>query len=92
MAKNKRIPYVVLGAGDKPNKGMIAYKMKDSNMYNLSFVELANNGEYGYGDNYSLEHIKGVYLSILFAKVESVDAVIKELQCIKEKMEGKYGK
>ena len=85
--KKKHIPYVVLGANDKPNKGMIAYKMKDSNMYNLSFVELQNDGEYNFGDTFCLEHIKGVCLSILFAKVESVDAVIKELQCIKEKME-----
>ena len=50
MAKHKHIPFVVLGAHDKPNKGMIAYKMPDSNMYNLTFVELENDGRYDFGD------------------------------------------
>ena len=92
MAKNKHIPYVVLGAHDKPNKGMIAYKMPDSNMYNLTFVELENKGEYDFCGTFDPKDIKGVYQSILFCDVRSVDAMIKELQTIKAKMEGEDGK
>jgi hypothetical protein len=83
MAKHKHIPFVVLGAHDKPNKGMIAYKMPDSNMYNLTFVELENDGRYDFGDTIDLDKIKGVYQSILFCDVRSVEAMIKELTMIK---------
>ncbi len=86
MAKHKHIPFVVLGAHDKPNKGMIAYKMPDSNMYNLTFVELENDGRYDFGDTIDVDKIKGVYQSILFCDVRSVDAVIRELQKIKALM------
>ena len=86
MAKHKNIPYVVLGAHDKPNKGMIAYKVPDSNMYNLTFVELENDGRYDFGDTIDVDKIKGVYQSILFCDVRSVDAMIKELQMIRERM------
>jgi hypothetical protein len=86
MAKHKHIPFVVLGAHDKPNKGMIAYKMPDSNMYNLTFVELENDGRYDFGDMIDVDKIKGVYQSILFCDVRSVDAVIRELQKIKALM------
>lgn len=79
MAKHKHIPFVVLGAHDKPNKGMIAYKVPDSNMYNLQFVELENDGRYDFGDTVDVDKIKGVYQSILFCDVRSVDAMIKEL-------------
>jgi len=86
MAKHKHIPFVVLGAHDKPNKGMIAYKMPNSDMYNLTFVELANNGEYDFGDKIKTTDIKGAYQSIIFANVRSVDTVIRELQKIKALM------
>lgn len=86
MAKHKHIPFVVLGAHDKPNKGMIAYKMPNSDMYNLTFVELANNGEYDFGDKIKPTDIKGAYQSIIFANVRSVDTVIRELQKIKALM------
>ena len=86
MAKHKHIPFVVLGAHDKPNKGMIAYKMPNTDMYNLTFVELANNGEYDFGDKIKTTDIKGAYQSIIFANVRSVDTVIKELQKIKALM------
>lgn len=82
----KHIPFVVLGAQDKPNKGMIAYKMPNSNMYNLTFVELENDGRYDFGDTIDVDKIKGVYQSILFCDVRSVDAVIRELQKIKALM------
>ena len=87
MAKHKHIPYVVLGADDKPTKGMIAFKMPDSNMYNLIFVELANEGKYDFGDEINEDDILGAYQSIIFADVRSVDAVIKQLQKIKKLME-----
>ena len=86
MAKNKNMPYVVLGAHDKPNKGMIAYKVKGSNSYWLSFVQLKNDGKYDFGDNYDDDDIEGVYQSILFCDVRSVDAMIKELTMIKDLM------
>ena len=86
MAKRKHIPFVVLGAHDKPNKGMIAYKIPDSNMYNLTFVELENDGRYDFGDTTDVDKIRGVYQSILFCDVRSVDAMIKELQMIRELM------
>ncbi len=89
MAKHKHIPFVVLGAHDKPNKGMIAYKVKDGNSYWLSIVQLKNDGKYDFGDNYDKDDIEGVYQSILFCDVRSVDAMIKELQMIKKLMEGK---
>ena len=91
MAKNKHIPYVVLGAHDKPNKGMIAYKMPGSNMYSLMIVQLKNNGKYDFGDSYNVNDIEGVYQSMLFCNVRSVDAMIKELQMIKARMEGEDG-
>ena len=86
MAKHKHIPFVVLGAHDKPNKGMIAYKVKDGNSYWLSIVQLKNDGKYDFGDNYDKDDIEGVYQSILFCDVRSVDAMIKELQMIKQLM------
>ena len=86
MAKHKHIPFVVLGAHDKPNKGMIAYKVKDGNSYWLSFVQLKNDDKYDFGDNYDKDDIEGVYQSILFCDVRSVDAMIKELQMIRELM------
>ena len=86
MAKNKNMPYVVLGAHDKPNKGMIAYKVKGGNSYWLSFVQLKNDGKYDFGDNYDADDIEGVYQSILFCDVRSVDAMIKELTMIKDLM------
>ena len=86
MAKHKHIPFVVLGAHDTPNKGMIAYKVKDGNSYWLSFVQLKNDGKYDFGDNYDKDDIEGVYQSILFCDVRSVDAMIKELQMIRELM------
>lgn len=87
MAKHKHIPYVVLGAHDKPNKGMIAYNMKGTNMCSLSIVELANDGKYDYGDtDCDLDDIRGVYQTIIFANVKSVDAMISTLQTIKKLM------
>jgi hypothetical protein len=83
MAKHKHIPFVVLGAHDKPNKGMIAYKCKGSNAYWLSFIQLKNDGSYDFGDTYELEDIEGIYQSILFCDVRSVEAMIKELTMIK---------
>ena len=80
------MPYVVLGAHDKPNKGMIAYKVKGSNSYWLSFVQLKNDGKYDFCDNYDADDIEGVYQSILFCDVRSVDAMIKELTMIKDLM------
>lgn len=86
MAKHEHIPYVVMGAHDKPNKGVIAYKVPDSNMYNLTFVEVENDGQYDFGDTIDVDKIKGVYQSILFCDVRSVDAMIKALQMIRERM------
>lgn len=87
MAKHKHIPFVVLGAHDKPNKGMIAHNMKGTNMCSLSIVELANDGKYDYGDtDCDLEDIRGVYQTIIFANVKSVDAMISTLQKIKKLM------
>jgi hypothetical protein len=86
MAKHKHVPYVVLGAHDKPNKGMIAYKCKGSNAYWLSFIQLKNDGKYDFGDSYNVEDIDGIYQSILFCDVRSVEAMIKELTMIRDKM------
>ena len=87
MAKYKHIPFVVLGANDKPDKGMIAYNMKGTNMCSLSIVELANDGKYDYGDtDCDLDDIRGVYQTIIFANVKSVDAMINTLQKIKKLM------
>ena len=86
MTKHKHLPFVVLGANDKPDKGMIAYKVKDGNSCWLSFVQLKNDGKYDYGDNYDKDDIEGVYQSILFCDVRSVDAMIKELQMIRALM------
>ena len=87
MAKHKHIPFVVLGAHDKPNKGMIAHNMKGTNMCSLSIVELANDGKYDYGDtDCDLDDIRGVYQTIIFANVKSVDAMINTLQKIKKLM------
>ena len=86
MAKHKHVPVVVLGAHDKPNKGVIAYKVKDGNSYWLSIVQLKNDGKYDFGDTYDKDDIEGVYQSILFCDVRSVDAMIKELQMIKQLM------
>ena len=85
--KKKHIPYVVLGAKDKPDKGMIAYKMKDMKAYNLVFVELHNDDKYTWGDNFEIKDIDGVYMSIIFANVKSVEAVIQECEKIKRLME-----
>ena len=86
MAKHEHIPFVVLGAHDKPNKGMIAYKVKDGNSCWLSIVQLKNDGKYEFGDTCDIDDIEGVYQSILFCDVRSVDAMIKELQMIKQLM------
>jgi hypothetical protein len=46
-------------------------------------VQLKNDGKYDFGDSYDSEDIEGVYQSILFCDVRSVEAMIKELTMIK---------
>ena len=41
---------------------------------------------YDFDDNYDADDIEGVYQSILFCDVRSVDAMIKELTMIKDLM------
>jgi hypothetical protein len=49
-------------------------------------VQLKNDGKYDFGDSYDSEDIEGVYQSILFCDVRSVDAMIKELTMIRDLM------
>ena len=67
MARHKHIPYVVLGAHDKPNKGIIAYKPKGMSGYSVCFVQLKNEGDIDFGDTFENEAIEGIYFSIYFA-------------------------
>lgn len=90
MAKYKHIPYVMMGVNDKPNKGLVAYKsaiFPDMNAYRMDIVELKNEGQYEFGDTYNTKDITGVYMSIIFCNVKSVDAMIAELTSIKKHME-----
>ena len=87
MARHKNIPYVVLGAGDKPTKGTVITKVDDMSGYWLHFVEIKNDGDIERGECFAKEAITGIYQSIYFARIESVDAVIKALEKLKKKWE-----
>ena len=87
MARHKHIPYVVLGAGDKPTKGAVVTKEDDMSGYWLHFVEIKNDGDIERGETFNSEAILGIYQSIYFARIESVDAVIKALEKLKKKWE-----
>jgi len=87
MARHKHIPYVVLGAGDKTTKGAVTTKTEDMSGYWLHFVEITNDGDIERGETFNQDAITGIYQSIYFARIESVDAVIKALEKLKKKWE-----
>lgn len=87
MARHKHIPYVVLGTGDKPTKGVVTTKNEDMSGYWLHFVEIKNGGDIERGETFNQEAITGIYQSIYFARIESVDALIKALEKLKNRWE-----
>ena len=48
---------------------------------------MKNDGDIERGETFSKEAITGIYQSIYFARIESVDAVIKALEKLKNRWE-----
>lgn len=92
MGKQSRKHWIVFGAGDKPNKSLIAYPSKLTSGYALKICELSTDCDYEYGhtDNPTVEQLleenSGEYTTLYFGKKESVEAFIKILEYIKEQL------
>lgn len=94
MGSRDRRHWIVFGAGDKPNKSLIAYPSKMvGGCYAVKICELSTDCDYDYGfmdkptTEKLLEEISGEYTTLYFTKKESVDAFIKLLEHVKEQME-----
>lgn len=83
----KREHYVVFGAGEKPNKGIIMVRVPGMRGFAAIICELKNSG-YDYGEQkFPLSDIEGVYTTLYFTRKESLEAVTKVFQDTFDKWE-----
>lgn len=78
--------WVVFGAGTRPNKAVIGYKSPRINGYEVKICEIVP--AYKYGDEIDLEDITGEYITLMFAKEESLSYFIDTLQTILAEWKG----
>ena len=83
--KQYRSPFVVLGCGEKATKGVIAGKFRG--IWGLKILELADRAKYERGDKFNVDDIAGEHFTIYFAKKESIDWFIKDLEALRGMME-----
>ena len=85
--KQYKSPFVVFGCGDKATKGVVAGKFRG--IWGLKILELADGAKYERGDKLDVKDIAGAgeHFTIYFAKKESIDWFIRDLEALRVMME-----
>jgi hypothetical protein len=88
MSRKKYQHYVVFGALDKPDKGLLTAKVTSGpGKYALVITQLGRGKDRDYGGAFDIEDIEGTYTTLYFCKRESVDAMIKALEKLRDEWE-----
>ena len=84
----RREHYVVFGAGDVPDKGVLGMKSRRMGGYELRILQLKNSEKYERGSKFDMEDVDEQYTTLYFRKKESLEYFIRACKDLLEIWDG----
>ena len=72
--------YVVFGATEKPNKGLICTSDPKNHVKAVTICQLKDGTDKDYGETITADDISGYYTTLMFCNKKSLDMFIQTLQ------------